>query len=56
MSMTEICEVQNTIIKLQSDIIDDLFLQLMQYVAIEDEEKELSMMEEAATLRQEIQT
>lgn len=51
MNLAEACEKQNEIIKLQSDIIDDLFLQLLQYVTIDEEEKTLSMIQKAADLQ-----
>ncbi len=45
MTPAEVCARQSEIIKMQSDIIDDLFLQLLQYVTIDEEEKELEMMQ-----------
>ena len=34
--MIDIIDTQNTIIKMQSDIIDELFLLLMQYMTVEE--------------------
>ena len=34
--MVDIIDTQNTIIKMQSDIIDKLFLLLMQYITVEE--------------------
>lgn len=34
--MIDIVDTQNTIIKMQSDIIDELFLLLMQYMTVEE--------------------
>ena len=34
--MIDIIDTQNTIIKMQSDIIDKLFLLLMQYITVEE--------------------
>jgi hypothetical protein len=34
--MIDIIDTQNTIIKMQSDIIDELFLLLMQYITVEE--------------------
>ena len=34
--MVDIIDTQNTIIKMQSDIIDELFLLLMQYITVEE--------------------
>lgn len=55
MNEFEVCEKQNEIIRMQSEIIDDLFRQLMQYVAIEEEEKDLEMMKRVSDLRREVQ-
>lgn len=56
-SPTEIVEKQNTIIRLQSEIIDDLFGLLMQHIS-SDEAGELPIIQkinEAARLQQEIE-
>ncbi len=51
MSLAEICDRQNEIIEKQAEIIDDLFLQLLQYENIDEEEKEIDMIQEVAQVR-----
>ncbi len=41
MTTAEICDRQTEIIKAQADIIDELFLQVIEYTDIENEEKVL---------------
>ena len=52
-NMAEIVDVQNTIIRMQSDIINQIFLVLGQYVSMEelDNMEVLEKINEAARLR-----
>lgn len=52
-NMAEIVDVQNTIIRMQSDIINQIFLVLGQYVSVEelDNMEVLEKINEAARLR-----
>ena len=52
-NMAEIVDVQNTIIRMQSDIINQIFLILGQYVSMEelDNMEVLEKINEAARLR-----
>ena len=52
-NMAEIVDVQNTIIRMQSDIINQIFLVLGQYVSAEelDNMEALEKINEAARLR-----
>ncbi len=49
--MIDVIEQQNKIIELQSEIIDELFSQLSQYVEISEEEKLLDAIETASKMQ-----
>lgn len=55
-AIPELVDRQNTIIKEQADIIDSLFLLLLQYVPVEelDKSKEVEQINHIALLKEEI--
>lgn len=55
MCIPEAVEKQSRIIKMQADIISDLFLELLQYKTVEEfDERQLATMQESAKLTREI--
>lgn len=55
MCIPEAVEKQSRIIKMQAEIISDLFLELLQYKTVEEfDERQLATMQESAKLTREI--
>lgn len=56
-SQVEVVEKQNAVIRIQSDVIDELFLLLMQHISAEDAGALpcIEKINEAARIRQEIE-
>lgn len=57
MSQLEIVERQNAVIRIQSGIIDELFLLLMQHISVEEADAlpVISRINQAAEIRREIE-
>lgn len=57
LSPVEVVDLQNAIIKIQSDAIDELFKLLMQHITAEEADKlpVVAMINQAASIRREIE-